>query len=82
MSVLNFVGLVGVVPSCHCAFVGISWIFFSWVFRGSKIFLVVHGPKFFFSWVFRGSQFFCEANIVIQRFSVVGCMRKSDRKQK
>ena len=31
--------LAGLVPLCHRAFVGISWVpnFFSWVFRGSKI---------------------------------------------
>ena len=34
------VGLVGLVPSFYHAFLGISWIekFFSWVFRGSKVF--------------------------------------------
>ena len=32
--------LMGLMPSCHRAFVGISWVwnFFSWIFRGSKIF--------------------------------------------
>ena len=35
------VGIVGLVPSFNHAFLGISWveIFFSWVFRGSKVFL-------------------------------------------
>ena len=59
------VGLVGLVPPCHRAFVGpkiffvgISWvsIFFSWVFRGSKSFSRGYfmGPKLFLvgiSWV-------------------------------
>ena len=66
------VGLVGLVPSWHRAFVGISWVqnFFSWVFRGSKIFSRGYfvEPKFFvvgilwlwnfLSWVFRGSKVF------------------------
>ena len=44
--------------------------------------MIFRVPKFFvvgISWV----QFsFLEANFMIQRFEVVGCMRKSDRKQK
>ena len=76
--------------------VGILWVqlfflvgillvqkFLSWVFRGSKIFLVgTLWVQKFFSWVFLGYNFFSQANFVIQRFSVVGCVRKSDRKQK
>ena len=64
------VGLAGLVPLRHRAFVGISWvpIFFSWVFRRSQIFSCGYfvGPKVFlvgiswvqsfFSWVFRGSK--------------------------
>ena len=36
----TIVGFVGLVPSRHRAFVGSSWAlnFFSWVFRGFKIF--------------------------------------------
>ena len=97
-------GLVGLVLSCHCAFVspkyflvGILWvqIFLSLVLRGSKkmffvgfssvqtFFLwIFRRSKIFFSWVFRGPIFFLVANFVIQGFSVVGCMKKSDRKQK
>ena len=63
-------------------------------FVGPKFFLVLfHGSKFFFSRVFCGSKtfsrgyfvgliFFPVANFALQRFSVVGCMRKSERKQK
>ena len=53
--------------------VGISWVqnFSRGHFVGSKVFLV-----------FLGYNFFSRANFVIQRFSVVGCVRKSDRKQK
>ena len=49
---------VGLVPSCDCAFVDISWVrnFFSWVLRGSKIFSREYfvRPKYFLvgiSWV-------------------------------
>ena len=63
-------------------------------FVGPKFFLVLcHGSKFFFSRVFCGSKtfsrgyfvapiFFPVANFALQRFSVVGYMRKSERKQK
>ena len=63
-------------------------------FVGPKFFLVLfHGPKFFFSRAFCRSKtfsrgyfvgliFFLVANSALQRFSVVGCMRKSARKQK
>ena len=64
---------------------GVSWVqnFFSWVFHGYELFSRGYfvGPKFFrvdFSWV----HFFIVANNVIQKFSVVCLMRKSDRKQK
>ena len=53
--------LVGLVPSCHRFFVGISWVqnFFSWVFHGFNIFLVgISWVSNFFSWVFRGSKIF------------------------
>ena len=65
-------------------FVGILLVqnFLSWVFRGFKIFLVgTLWVQKFFSY-FLGIIFFSQANFVIQRFSVVGCVRKSDRKQK
>ena len=86
------VSLVGLVPSCLCGYfvgprffvVDISWVryFFSWVSRGSKIFFrgYFEGPTFFlvdFSW---DQNFLLVANFLIQRFLVVGCMRKSDRK--
>ena len=60
--------IVGLVPSCHRAFVGSN--FFPWVCRGSQIFSRESfvGPKFFrifiswaqniFSWVFRGCKVF------------------------
>ena len=126
------VGLLGLVPSCNRAFVGILWVqfFFSWVFRGfkifscgyfvglkvflvsiswvwnffsrvfrgSKIFLVgpkfflvsifvgpkfsrgyFVGPKFFSSEYFVGPIFFLVVDFVIQRFSVAGCISKSDK---
>ena len=45
------VGLVGLVPSYHRAFMGSSWVinFFPWVFRGSQIFSrgYFEGPQFF-----------------------------------
>ena len=62
--------------------VGISWVrnFFSWVFRGSKVFSWVPvGPKLLLvgtSWV---QSFFLVVDFVIQRFSVVGDMDKSDK---
>ena len=63
------VGLVGLVPPCHCAFmgpkfflVGISWVlnFFSWVFHGSEIFPrgCFVGPKFFLVGISRVQNFF------------------------
>ena len=78
--------LVGLVSSCYRAFVGISWvqIFFSWVFRGSKIFSRGYflDPKFFlvgiswvqnfFSWAFCGSNIFSRGYFVGPKFSVVG----------
>ena len=61
MSVVNFMGLVSLVPPCHPAFVGISWVqkFFSWVFHGSKIFSRGYfvGPKFFSRGYFVGPKF-------------------------
>ena len=72
---LEIAGLVGLVPSCHFAFVGISWV--RNLSRGYFV-----GPEFFLvsiSWV---QFFFRVANFLIQRFSVVGYMRKSDGKQK
>ena len=72
-----------------------SWVqnFFSWVFRGSKIFTRGYlWARNVFSWVFRGTEMFSRgyfvgrgyfvAYFVIQRFSFDGCMRKSGRKQK
>ena len=89
-------GLAGLVPSCHHAFVGISsnQSFSGEYYVGPKFFLVgiswfqnflswlFHGSKVFFSWLFCGSNSFFWANFVIQRFSVFGCMRKSDIKYK
>ena len=64
----------------HGYFVGPK--FFSQVFRAETFSRgCFMGPKCFLvgiSWV----QFFFVPNFVIQRFSVVGCMRKSHRKQK
>ena len=48
-------------------------IFFSWVF---------HESTYFSRGYFVRSTFVLVANFVIQRFSVFGCVRKSDRKQK
>ena len=118
------VSLVGFVPSCHGAFVGISWIqsfsrgyflgpkfflvdiswvqiffrryfvgpkFFSWVFVSPKFFLVsISRGQIFFSCAFFGLEifscvylvgliFFLEIDFVIQRFSVAGCMSKSNK---
>ena len=55
--------LVGLVPSCHCAFVGTSWFqnFLSWVSRGSKK---------FFSWLFRGSKNFSWVFVGLKFFLV------------
>ena len=67
------VGLLGIVPSCYHAFVGISWVqcfflvgslwvqsFFWWVFRGSKVFF--HGyfvaPNVFLLVISRLQNFF------------------------
>ena len=75
--------IVGLVPSCHCAFVGFSWawMFFSWVFRdfkifsrryfvGSKFFLVsISWFQSFLSWVFRGSKIFTRGYFVGLKFS-------------
>ena len=79
------VGLVGLVPSCYRAFVGISWAqyFFLRVFRGSQVFCCGYfvGPRFFlvgiswvqdfFSWVFRGSKIFSRGYFVGPRFFLV-----------
>ena len=99
----TIVGLVGLVPLCHSTFVGISWvqIFFSLVFRGSRIFSrgsknvfvgilwvqknfsrVFCEFKLWFFWLFCGSNIFFVADFVIQGFSAVGCLSKSDWKQK
>ena len=74
-------------PSCHRAFMGISWVqlLSPRYFVGPKCFLVDKSLlRNFFSWLFRRCKiFFLVAKFLIQRFSVVGCMRKSDdRKQK
>ena len=68
-------GLVGLVPSRHRAFVGISWVqnFCSWVFRGAKIFARGYfvGPKNFLlgiSWV----PVFFRGYFVGPRFFLVG----------
>ena len=70
----SIVGLVGLVPSCHCAFLGISWVqnFFPWVFRGSKIFSRRYfvGPKFFSRGYFVGLKFFLLDVSWVQNFLV------------
>ena len=69
------VGFVGLVPSCHRAFVGFSWVqnFFSWVFRGNKFFLVgISRVRNFFSWVFYWSKFFSRGHFVGRKFFLVG----------
>ena len=94
--------LICLMPSCHRAFAGISWVwnFFLWVLCGSKLFLVgiraseifsrgfFVRPNFFrrytwsefflvgISWV---QLFFLVIDFVIQRFSVAGCISKSDK---
>ena len=78
--------LVGLVPSCHQAFVGVSWVqnFFSWVFRRFKLFsrgyfvglnvfhVGVLCVQFFFTWVFRGSKVFSSRYFVGSKFPFVG----------
>ena len=82
---LSFVGLV---PSCHWAFVGISRFesIFSRIFRGSQIFSRGYfvGPKVFFvgiSWVrkffslvFRESQIFSRGYFVGPKFFLMGIL--------
>ena len=90
-------GFVGLVPSCLRGYL-LDPKFFLEVFSrenfvGPKHFLIciswvyfflegISCVQNFFSWVLRVVVFFLVGNIVIQRFSVVGCMKKSDRKQK
>ena len=74
-NVLHLVGFVGFVTSCHRAFLSskfsrgyfVSSIFFSceyfecfsWMFQGSKIFLVgISWVQFFFAWIFWGFKLF------------------------
>ena len=70
-----------------------SWVFsrsrffLSWIFRGSKYlnisFLMgISWVRDFFSWVIHGFNFSLMVNFLIQRLSIAGCMRKSDRKRK
>ena len=72
--------------------------YFSWVFRGSRFFLswIFRGSKYlnisflmgiswvrdFFSWLIHGFNFSLMVNFLIQRLSIAGCMRKSDRKRR
>ena len=62
-------GFVGLVPSRHCAFVGISWVqnIFSSVFRGSKIFSCGYfvSPKLFL-WLFCGFKTFLVGILWVQ----------------
>ena len=53
------VGMLGLVPSCHRAFLGPKAFFmgFSWV-RNVLSFLYFIGDPNFFTWVFRKSNFF------------------------
>ena len=62
-----------VISWCKIFLVGVSWVqnFLLWVFCRSEVFQVFHGPIFFLT-----------ATFVIQKFLVIGWMRKSDRKQK
>ena len=87
----NFSGAYFVGPKFFL--MGILWVLivFSWVVRGSKFFLVgiswvqnlsrgyLLGPNFFSCEYFAGQTFFLEVYFVIQRFSVAGCMSKSDK---
>ena len=53
------VGLLGLVPSCHRAFLGPKAFFmgFSWVRNVLSFFYFIGDPNFF-TWVFRESKFF------------------------
>ena len=78
--------------TCHRGSGGSSAIVPSQVFRASEIFFSGYfvRPKFFlvgiswvqniFSCVFRRSNIFCAANFVIQRFSVVRCIRVTENR--
>ena len=76
-------GSSAAVPSCLRRYfvdpkyflVGISWVqcFLSWVFRRFKIFSRE---------CFVGQMFLLVTNFMIQRFSIFGCMKRSDTKQK
>ena len=80
-------GSSAVVSSClrGCTLVGIrvTEVFSLRYLVCPKFFLVgISWVQIFFSWRFLGFNFFVVANFVIQGLSVVGCMRKSERKQK
>ena len=88
----NFCGLraiVGLFPSYHCPFVGISWArdFFSWnfsheiFFRGNFVGTIVFSCGYFVDAkvLIEDISWALAANFLIQKFSVVG-MRESDRK--
>ena len=58
-------------------------IFSCGYFVAPKVFLVgISWVQNFFSCIFCGSNFFFVADFIIQRFSVAGCTRKSDKKWK
>ena len=81
----GIVSLVSLVPSCHGAFVGISWVqffFFRGYFVGPKFFLPsICGFEIFYSVYLVGLIFFLEDDFVIQRFSVVGYMSKRQKQK-
>ena len=82
----TIVDRVGLVPFCHRAFVGISWVqnIFSWVFRGFQIFsrryfvglrffvVGISWVQFFFSCVFREPESFSGGFKIFSRGYFVG----------
>ena len=62
-------GVAGVVPLCHNAFVGISWVqnFSSLIFRGTEFFLLVYRLfKKFLCVYFVGSSVFLEGILRVE----------------
>ena len=68
------IDLMGLVLSCHCAFVRISWIqnVFSWVFRKYKQFSLAYFVDFEFFLLFRWSQSLSRAYFLVIKFSPLG----------
>ena len=80
------VSLVSLVPSCHGAFVSISWVQFFFFFVGilwarNFFYRVFCGFEIFYSVYLVGLIFFLEVDFVIQRFSVVGYMSKRQKQK-